>query len=124
MRLYATTATERGIRERRQRAPACLPAPEPASAPAPAPEPAASAPDNVVCMVIPQTELQELVAAIARKHGLTVADLTGPRRFQKLVDARREAMRAVKDARPCLSLTQIGRMFHRDHSVIYYMLRK
>ncbi len=125
MYLYAYAATERGIRERRQRAPVCLPAPEPVSEPAPMPEPAAAEPDNVVRWV---PEARKIIADIAHKHGLTYADLVGPRRFRHIIPARDEAIaavRALSNGRESFSLPMVGRIFGgKDHTTILAALRR
>lgn len=61
-----------------------------------------------------------IVADMAAKHGLTLADIRGPGRERKLVMARCEAIRAVRAARPHLSYPQIGKVFHRDHTTVMY----
>ena len=128
MLLYAYSATERGIRERHQRAPACLPAPEPVSEPVAAPEPPAPAPDNVVRMVIPRTEARQIIADIAKEHGLTYADLVGPLRFRRIMPVRDEAIaavRALSNGRELYSLPMMGRIFGgRDPTTILHALRR
>jgi hypothetical protein len=115
--LYACSATERGIQERRQRAPVCEPAPEVVTR-----RVVAFRPSKVERLVIPRTDMQELIASIAQKHGLTAADIIGRSRRYKVVRARREAVRAVREARPSLSLVQVGRLFRRDFSTIRHFL--
>lgn len=128
MYLYAYSATERGIRERRQRAPACLPAPEPASEPPPAPEPASIETNVVHLAVTPRAEAKQIIIDIARKHGLTYADLVGNRRFRHIIPARDEAIAAVKalsTGRESFSLPMVGRIFGgKDHTSVLAALRR
>ncbi|TIN80721.1 helix-turn-helix domain-containing protein [Mesorhizobium sp.] len=119
MKLYAVSRTQAGIERRAQQRQAPTAAGSQERAPA-----AARKADNVVNLVIPRTEVQQIIADIAHKHGLTYADILSPSRFRNLVTARYEAIAAVKTAKPMYSLLQLGRLFHRDHSTIVYALRK
>lgn len=65
---------------------------------------------------------RQIIADIARAHGLTYADLVGPRTLRRIVVARWEAMRAVLEHSPHLSSTHIGRLFNRDHTSVLYAL--
>lgn len=59
---------------------------------------------------------------VAEKHGLTVADLTGPSRHAKIIEARREVCARLHGK---YSLALIGRwMGNRDHSTIIAYLKK
>jgi len=63
--------------------------------------------------------------AVADHHGYTLADLTGPRRQQKLADARHLAMWLVRELHPRLSLPQIARVFgYRHHTTIMHACRR
>lgn len=64
----------------------------------------------------------ELVAQIARTHGLTAADLIGPSRVKSVCLARWRAMKALRDKGS--SLASIGRTFNRDHSTVSNGLRR
>lgn len=68
---------------------------------------------------IPDTtpNARAIVAAVARKHGLTLNDLCCAMRSRPLVRARQEAMYEVM-TRTMLSQPQIGRIFHREHTTI------
>ena len=120
MRLFASSATERGIR---QRGIVCFPSETVSERRRPVVKPAPK-PVKVGPIVIPLTESQEIIAAVARKHKLAVAAITGPRRFPKIVAARLEAVRAVKEAWPAATNEQIGRMFNRHATTIMDMLAK
>jgi chromosomal replication initiation ATPase DnaA len=73
---------------------------------------------------IPRTEMQKIIDEIARQHGVTYADIVGPSRRIKIVEARYDAIAAVKIARPAISLHQLGRLFRRDHTSAHSALRK
>lgn len=78
--------------------------------------------DNVVRLVIPRTEAQQIIADVAHAHGLTYADILSQSRRRKLVAARHDAIAAVKNAKPMISLEQLGRLFRRDYSSIRHAL--
>jgi chromosomal replication initiation ATPase DnaA len=61
---------------------------------------------------------------IAQEHGVEMNDMLGPRRWKKFLDARQEAMCTVYLDFPHLSLTQIGKMFRRDHTTVLNALEK
>lgn len=67
---------------------------------------------------------RSIIAKIAYDHRMTVEMVTGPSRNKEFVEVRHKAIRAVADARPDLSLPQIGRIFKRDHTTILHVLRK
>lgn len=67
---------------------------------------------------------QRILRAVAIAHGLTVRDLTGPRRHKNLVRARHHAMWEIKQ-NTGLSLPQIGRLLGgRDHTTVIHGLRQ
>lgn len=65
-----------------------------------------------------------IIAEVARKHGLKVADLKGPRRNRPYVRARQEAMyRCYRETDN--SLPAIGRAFgNRDHTTVLHGIRR
>lgn len=66
---------------------------------------------------------RSIVKLMALKHNLTVDDLLGPRRTQAIVNVRHETIGTIFEH--CgLSLTQIGRLFHRDHTTIIHSLAR
>jgi len=70
-------------------------------------------------------ETKQLVAAIAKRHGVTFQDIMGPCRRAKIVAARFEAIVAVAQVRYTWSLPQIGRFFgDRDHTTILHCIKK
>jgi hypothetical protein len=70
-------------------------------------------------------ETQHVVAAIAKRHGVTFNDIMGPGRKAKIVAARFEAIVTVAQLRHTWSLPQIGRFFgDRDHTTILHCIKK
>lgn len=70
------------------------------------------------------TNPSEVIADVARRHGVTVADLVGPSRKRPMVEARWEAMRELR-TRTGLSLKQIaGRVGRHDHTTVRHALLK
>lgn len=84
---------------------------EPQSVPAVSPEP-----------FVPP--LRALITEIAEQHGLTYSHIIGPSRSHKVIAARFDAIAAVANARPTMSLNHLGNVFHRDHTTILSALRK
>ena len=70
------------------------------------------------------TPAKDIVRWVAEMKGVTVDDILGNRRERQFVTARFDAIKAVADARPDLSLSQIGKIFNRDHTTIIHALNK
>lgn len=70
------------------------------------------------------TPAKDIASRVAAMHGFTLAELAGDRRDRKLIEARFDAIKAVADARPDMSLIRIGKIFNRDHTSILHALRK
>ena len=68
--------------------------------------------------------VRQIILETAIKHGVTEAEILGPCRTKKYVDARHEAMWRARQERPDLSLPQIGNAFRRDHTSILSAVRK
>lgn len=69
--------------------------------------------------------VRDLLAQFCFDHDVTFAELCGRRRQRHIVALRDEAIRIVADARPDISLPQLGRIFGgRDHTTIIHSLRK
>ncbi len=80
---------------------------------------------NVVVEFTPRTKPQEIIADMAHQHRLTYADVVSKSRRRDIVKARTEAIWALKDWKPELSLLQIGRIIGgRDHTTVLHALRK
>lgn len=67
--------------------------------------------------------MADIVAAVADKHDVTVADLKGPSRVKHIVAARFEAMARMYDL-GIWSMPQIGRFFGRDHTTVLNGIRR
>lgn len=64
-----------------------------------------------------------VIEAVADSHGVTVADLVGPRRDQQIARARHHAMHQLHSELG-LSSPVIGRLLgNRDHTTVLYGLR-
>lgn len=73
--------------------------------------------------------VEAIIAEVAAQYRVTPADIVGPRRIQKFVDPRWEAMRRVRDldfgAGRKASFPQIGRWFGgRDHTTVMHACRQ
>lgn len=68
---------------------------------------------------------EKVIRAVAAKHDIPPEAIVGPRRFAWLMPIRAEAVEAVANGFPDLSLPQIARIFGgRDHSSIVNLLKK
>lgn len=67
----------------------------------------------------------EIIAAVAARHGVAPKDILSRDRARFLVAVRRQALGAVRIAKPHLSLPTIGRLVgNRDHTSVIFALRK
>ena len=67
--------------------------------------------------------MADIIREVAAAHGLSVADLTGPRHIHRFVLARHEAMWRCRHETG-QSFPQIGRALGgRDHSTIWHGVR-
>ena len=71
-----------------------------------------------------KTPAKKIIAQVAAIHGLSVAEVMSNRRNRPVVEARFDAIKAVADIRPDMSLPQIGRLFGKDHTTILHALRR
>ncbi len=92
--------------------------------PQPARQDPAVAAYRTIDVLEPRMPAREIISRVGALHGYTLAEITGPRLEKKLVQARFDAVKAVADARPDMSLPQIGRIFNRDHTSILHALKK
>ncbi len=76
-----------------------------------APEPEATDPEEAI------------IAEVCTQYGVCREELVGHCRCRPLVAARHEAMRRVYEETE-LTLIDVGRLFHRDHSSVIYAIRK
>jgi hypothetical protein len=97
------------------------------------PDPTPSQPEDappsgvVVRTPAPTADLQELCGIVALHleamgAGVTVDEVRGPRRAQRLVELRRTLARRLRSQG--FSLPEIGRAIGRDHSTVFHLLRK
>jgi len=70
------------------------------------------------------TKARDIIETVAARHGVTVAEILGTRRTKPIVNARHAAIVQVCKLRSTLSLPQIGRIFHRDHTTIMHAVCK
>lgn len=69
--------------------------------------------------------VRQILHTLCDFHGVSVAEVMSRRRLRYLCKIRDEAIRAVADSRPDMSLPEIGRLFDgRDHTTILHSLRK
>jgi chromosomal replication initiation ATPase DnaA len=61
------------------------------------------------------------IGVIAYKHNFTVEDMLGKRRYNRIVEVRRECVAMLRAKG--YSTTEIGRIMNRDHSTIVHSLQ-
>lgn len=113
--------TEAGIRRIAAERAARLEAERMATLPKSAPVAETEPESTVIAFVSP---VREIINDVAARHGLTYQDIIGASRFKNIVTARMDAIVEVHKARPTMSLGQLGKAFHRDHTTILHALRK
>jgi hypothetical protein len=96
-----------------------LPGPEPKPAPVAAPEPS-----NVVPLKTPRDEVRDIIDKVARMHGTTLRAVMSKVKSNKIAHARQACICAVKEARPEMSLYQLGTVFGRNHTSCLHSMRK
>ena len=70
-------------------------------------------------LVTPRDTTRAIIREVAERHGVTLADVLGHCRERRVMRARHEAVLAVRQARPRMSLPELGRVFGgRDHTTI------
>ena len=70
---------------------------------------------------MPEWALQIVEEACDRLR-ICPSEIAGPNRLFKAVQARNEVIYLIKDRKPVLSSTQLGKWFNRDHVSILYAL--
>lgn len=95
-----------------------------AGLPAPAGFALETEPDAESTVIAFVSPVREIINDVAARHGLTYQDIIGASRFKNIVTARMDAIVEVHKARPTMSLGQLGKAFHRDHTTILHALRK
>lgn len=72
----------------------------------------------------PHPRMAQIVSEVAAKHGLTVAELKGPGRAQRVSKPRQEAMHQMHSLKRW-SLSQIGgALGGRDHTTVLHGVRQ
>lgn len=101
----------------------------PSKRPPPPPElppvdPYSAKPEPDVNGDLPPITVAEIARQTAARYGVTINDIKSPRRDQRFVRARQEAMWRARNETPH-SLPAIGRFLGgRDHTTIIYGIRK
>ena len=67
-------------------------------------------------------ESRAIICAVARKHGVLLADVMNDTLARKVTTARQEAYAEVKRQRN-LTLHQVARLFGKDHTTVLYGIR-
>ena len=74
-------------------------------------------------ITMPLNRAKRIIEQVAEQFDVTPAELTGPRRFAKLVQPRRIAMTRIRNELG-YSYPHIGRLFgDRDHSTVIWNVR-
>lgn len=71
----------------------------------------------------PKAHIARIKSETAEKHGVTGADIEGPRRSVKIVLARHEAMWRAR-SETSLSLPSLCKLFNRDHTTLLWGVRQ
>ncbi len=72
----------------------------------------------------PRTPPRELIERVAAWHQISAGLILSDVRHRLVIEARFDAVAAVKLAHPRISLTRLGEIFDRDHSSVLSALRK
>lgn len=64
----------------------------------------------------------DVIAEVEERTKHSLRHMRSPSRYGPLVTARHEAVRAVRERCPSLSIAAIGRLFRRDHTTICHAL--
>lgn len=68
-------------------------------------------------------DMTEIAIGVLMAHpGITLDNVKGPERRKRYVKARKAIAMAIRDQRPDLSTTQIGRFLNRDHTTVLNLL--
>jgi chromosomal replication initiator protein len=60
-----------------------------------------------------------ILARECARRGLSVSEITGPKRHREIAHPRQDIMRIIRDETDA-SLPQIGRLFNRDHTTVLH----
>lgn len=83
-------------------------------------------PDPIVPPLEPGENVYDWAHRVAQLNGLTLAALRAPSRKPKMrmQELRRRMVCLIKETRPSLSLSYIGRVFAMDHSSVAHVIKK
>lgn len=70
----------------------------------------------------PHTPLQNIIDLVARMHGVSFAAVMSKSKRARICIARYAAICAIRQARPGMTLPQLGKLFGRDHTTIIHAL--
>ena len=80
---------------------------------------------DLAAPITPRRFAADILADVAKKYGLTVADLKGPSRERRIAWPRQEAMWRIRESCPHISYPHIGRLLGgRDHTTIMHGVRE
>lgn len=71
----------------------------------------------------PRAKIMAEIRAVCERHNVCMADVMGRSRYREHVAARYEAFYRLRSIY-ALSLPQIGRLMGRDHTVVWYGIRR
>lgn len=74
--------------------------------------------------ILDRKPAREIIERVAEYHRMTVGDILDQGRSRKYIEARFDAIAAVRLAYPEKSTPWLGRLFHRDHTSILHALEK
>ena len=67
---------------------------------------------------------KDIIKGVCERHGVSMSAILGHNRQRRIVAVRQQAMVEVYETREDYSLSQIGRLFNRDHTTILAALKK
>lgn len=74
--------------------------------------------------ILDRTPARVIIERVAELHRMTAGDILDQGRSRKYIEARFDAIAAVRLAYPEKSTPWLGRLFHRDHTSILHALEK
>lgn len=74
-------------------------------------------------VVVPTARHKPIIRNVAVTWGVSVEDIMGPRRTDRIAKARHHAMYEVTRLCPWMSYTALGRAFSRDHTTILHAVK-
>lgn len=71
-----------------------------------------------------KVSVAQIISEEAELHGVAVRDILGASRNRRITDARHFAMYRARIERADMSLSQIGKVFRRDHTTVLHAIRR